>query len=156
MKRVPLVRIVLLAALNILAMACLVHDFLRSDGFHYFFHRPERLLLVAMIAIAGGLLAHAFSMLPPILRRRLHLIALASAAAFVSLAGPYVTFKISALLGQLDPTSRYMPWSILINTAWITALFGLEFYHVLTTRTRVTPASASSASTSAASSPPDT
>ena len=44
----------------IFAIADTIHSLVANDAFHYFSEQPSRLLLVAAIGIAGGLIALCF------------------------------------------------------------------------------------------------
>ena len=96
--------IVLVAAFGIFAMADLIYDFVSNDGVHYFSDQPHRLSLVALIGLAGGLLAFGFSALSPRLQREIKLVVLGSGGSLVVLAGGYLSFKLANLPKLIDPT----------------------------------------------------
>ena len=57
--------IVAVMAFAIFAVLDIIHNFVRNDPVDYFEERPRRLLIVASIAIAGGLVALVFEQLSP-------------------------------------------------------------------------------------------
>jgi hypothetical protein len=133
-----LVGIILIVAFMIIAIADSIHDFITSDGIHYFSEQPHRLLLVAVIGIAGGLVAFGFSVLSPRLQRRVKLAVLGSGASFVMLAGGYFAFQVASLPARLDPAiPRHMPWILLLCIIGIAGLLWFEFYQVMRSRDRV-------------------
>jgi hypothetical protein len=133
-----LVGIILVVAFVIFAIADIIHDFIASDGIHYFSAQPHRLLLVAVIGIAGGLVAFGFSALSPRLQRGVKLVVLGSGASFVMLAGGYLSFQVASLPKLVDPTlSRHIPWILLLCTIAVAGLLCFEFYRVLRSRDRV-------------------
>jgi len=57
--------IVLVTLVAILAIADIIHDFIANDPLHYFSEQPHQLLVVAAIAIVGGLITFFFYRLSP-------------------------------------------------------------------------------------------
>jgi hypothetical protein len=134
-KRVRQVRIILAVVLNSLAITGITRNFVSSDGFHYYSDRPNRLLLVALIAIAGGLLAFSFSTLSPKLQRRIKLVLLGSASAFVMLVGACISYQFAALPALFKPAIPwFVPWPLALGTLGIAGLLAWEFSRVLRTR----------------------
>ena len=133
MKR--LLGIIFVVAFTIFAIADIIHDFIASDGVHYFSAQPHRLLLVALIGIAGGLVAFSFSALSPHLQRRAKLVALASGGSFVMLAGGYFSYRVASLPGHIDSSLPWhMPWLLLLSIIAISGLLWFEFYQVFRSR----------------------
>jgi hypothetical protein len=90
-------------AFAIFAVAELVHDFLAGDPVEYFRREPSRLLYVAAIAIAGGLLTLSFQKLPPRAKRLARNWGL-GAAATVTTAGvgffTYILFSLASMISK--------------------------------------------------------
>ena len=81
-------RSILVLGLAILSVAAFreIYDFVvTNDGIHYFASRPQRLLNISGIALAGGVLTLLISKLSPTARRRLTLVTLASIAAIATM-----------------------------------------------------------------------
>jgi hypothetical protein len=84
--------IILLVAFAIFAVVDIIHDFRTNDPIQYFSQQPLRLLLVAAIAIAGGLAAFVFFRLSPSWQRRAKLLALGLAASFTATFTGYMLY----------------------------------------------------------------
>ena len=70
--------------------------FVTNEGIRYFASQPQRLLYVAAIAIAGGLLAVGINRIPPGRRRTLTLVALGGFASSLScMAGMFALRLLS-------------------------------------------------------------
>lgn len=134
MKR--LLGIIVVVAFGIFAVADTIHDFIANDTVHYFSEQPDRLLLVAAIAIVGGLIVFCFCLLSPRLQRRVRLLTLGSVASFVMIAGGYFALRFWRLPAQMIP--RQMSLYLLLFTVTIAAMIWFEFYQVLTTRDHMT------------------
>jgi len=129
------VAIIFVVPFNLFVIADLVHEFVASNGVHYFFDQPHRLLLVAGIGIAGGLIVFSFSALSVRLQRRAKLVALASGGSFVMLAGSYFSYQVASLPSQLGLSLPWhMPWFLLLSTIAIAGLLWFEFYKVFRNR----------------------
>jgi hypothetical protein len=129
------VAIILVVAFNLFAIADIINDFVASDGVHYFSDQPHRLLLVAVIGIAGGLVAFGFSALSAHLQRRAKLVALASGGSFVTLAGGYFSYRVASLPAQLGLSLPWhMPWLLLLSIIAIASLLWFEFFQVFRSR----------------------
>ena len=132
------VGIILVVAFDIFAVAGIIHDFISSNGFHYFSEQPHRLLFVAAIGIVGGLAAFGFSVLSPRLQRGVKLVALGSGGSFAIVAGGYFIYQVASLPKLIDTSlPRHMPWLLLVATVAIAGLCWLEFYQVWRSRDRV-------------------
>jgi hypothetical protein len=68
--------IVVIALLGLLEVLDLIHDFIANAPIHYFAQHPFSLLIVAAIAVLGGLLALGFSRLSPAWQGGIQLISL--------------------------------------------------------------------------------
>jgi len=93
-----LVGIILVAAFAIFAITDTIHDFRTNDPIHYFSQQPSRLLLVAVIAIAGGLVMFAFYRLSPSWQRRMKLLTLGLAASFLAAFTGYTLYVLARCL----------------------------------------------------------
>ena len=102
MKR--LLGIILVVAFAIFAVVDMIRGFFSSDGVHYFSEQPQRLLLIAVFGIVGGLVVFGFSVLSPRLQRVVKLAVLGLGGSFVLLAGSYLSFQVASLPAWIDPT----------------------------------------------------
>ncbi len=136
MKKIGATIVVTLFA--IFAIANIVHDFITNDPVHYFSEQPHQLLVVAAIAIGGGLIAFLFYSLSPHWQRRAKLITLGSAAGFVTLAGGYFFFWLVGLPHQYDwmfPRHwLYWVYTIPLSIITLAGLLWFEFYQVFKER----------------------
>ena len=113
-----------------------VYDFfVTNDGIGYFASHPRRLLYVAVIGIAGGLLALAFSRVSSVSRRVLRLVVLGGIGACVT---AYLAV-FSARLASLPPMeTEFAIWggvaATLGSLSIVAALVWLEFYLVWSRR----------------------
>ena len=134
------VSIILVVAFAVFAIVDCIHDFISSDGLHYFSEQPHRLLFVALIGIIGGLVTFGFLALSPGVRRVVRLFVLGSFAGFVMASGGYFTYLLFQLY-QLPPHTLAFPshvlWSIVLGTVAVAGLLWFEFYQVLMSRNRV-------------------
>ena len=97
--------IVLVALFAILELVVLVHDFITNDPVHYFAEQPGRLLLVAAIAITGGLVVFLFNCLSPGSKRSVKLFALGSVASCLTMfLGVFLLefTRLWSVIGPLD------------------------------------------------------
>ncbi len=130
MKR--LIGIILVVAFAVFAVVDTIREFIANDTIHYFSEQPHRLLLVAVIGIAGGLVTFGFSVLSPRLQRRAKLVALGSGGVFVILAGGYFAFQFVGLPPELHSAiPRHMPLILLACCVAIAGLLWFEFYQIL-------------------------
>jgi hypothetical protein len=79
MKKLGL--IILLAAFAIFAVVDSIREFRTNDPIHYFSEQPLRLLLVAAIAVTGGMVTFVFLRLSPSWQRGAKLLALGLAGS---------------------------------------------------------------------------
>src|SRR5260370_1059562 len=89
--------IVLLTLFAVFAIADIVDDFIANDPVHYFSEQPHQLLVVAAIAVVGGLVVYFFYRLSPHWQRRVRLLALGSAASFLTVGGVYCGYQLARL-----------------------------------------------------------
>ena len=130
-----LVGIILATAITTFAIADAIHGFISSDGIHYFSEQPHRLLFVAVIGIAGGVIAFGFSTLSPGLRRGVKLALLGSGATFVMLGGGYLSLLIWDMPARFDSAiPRHIPWLLALGTIGIAGILWFEFYQTLRRR----------------------
>jgi len=116
----------------IFAVADLVNDFIANDPIHYFSEQPLRFVLVAGIAIGGGLITLAFYRLSPRLQRGVKLFTLGSAAScLTAFAGCWLIFFVRWSL-QLGMAAS--PVFIIVAPLFfgvVALLLWFEFYRVL-------------------------
>ena len=130
--------VILIVTFFILAVADIIHDFVANETIRYYSEQPHQLLLVAVVGIAGGLVAFGFSVLSARLQRRVKLAVLGLGAGFVMVAGSYLSFQVSSLPKLIDPAlPRRIPWILLLGTIVIAGLLWFEFYKILKSRDRV-------------------
>ena len=91
-----------LALFAIFAVGDFVRDFIASEPIRYFAVQPLRWLLVAAIAVGGGLIWLIFSRLSPQLQRKVELCAIASAASCLTAIGVWLLYETVGLSLQLD------------------------------------------------------
>jgi hypothetical protein len=114
----------------IFAITDVVHDIIVNDPVHYFAEQPHQLLVVALIAIVGGLLTLLFYRLSPHSQRRVKLFTLGLAASFVTVCGLYFVFQFA----RLQAFSGYTLALALLCVGVVAALLWLEFYHLCRSR----------------------
>jgi hypothetical protein len=95
----------------IFAIADLVHDFITNDPIHYFSEQPHQLLVVAAIAIIGGLVALIFYRLSPHWQRRVELLTLGLAASFLAAFTGYMLYMSASFLSFIG-ISQYPAYFI--------------------------------------------
>jgi hypothetical protein len=130
--------IIAVTLLAIFAIADIVHDFITNDPVHYFSEQPRQLLVVAAIAIGGGLVTFLFCSLSPHWQRRAILITLGSAAGLVTLAAGHFCYLLAGWPHQYD---RMLPHHLLTLLCTITlgliafaGLLWFTFYQLLRRR----------------------
>jgi hypothetical protein len=89
--------IIAVIACGFFIVSDIVRDFINDDPVQYFMAKPKRLLLVAAIAIVGGLLTLIYDNLSPRSKRRVKLFALGLAAGCMTLFIGYLAFVMHAL-----------------------------------------------------------
>ena len=128
MKKLGIIIAVTLFA--ILAVADIVHDFATNDPVHYFSEQPHQLLVVAAIAIIGGLIALFFYRLSPHWQRRVKLITLGLTATFVTMCGVYFGYQFA----RLPVFGGHTLALALLCIGTIAALLWFEFYQIFRSR----------------------
>ncbi len=119
----------------IIAIVEVVHDFVVNETIHYFADEPRRLMLVASIAMSGGLAALVFERLSPYIRRRIKLYALGSALIFLIIFTGYFLFEFAGLSRQIGTSGTPRAFILVpICLAAIILVLGFEFYHVFKKR----------------------
>ena len=86
-----------LFAVSVLAIVDMVHEFFSKDAIDYFSSGPKRLLLVAVVAIGGGILAALLDRLSHPTKRAGRLIAWGTAAAYATCFSGYSFYESFAL-----------------------------------------------------------
>ncbi len=128
----------LVAGIPILPFAYLIHNFVASDGLHYFSDQPHRLLLIAIISITGGLALFGFSALSRRFQRMIKLALFGFGAAFVTLAGIHFSLQFYKLTAAIDlPIFWRIPWVLVLGTMAIAGPLWFGFYQTLRNRGRV-------------------
>jgi H+/Cl- antiporter ClcA len=129
MKKVGI--IILFVAFAIFAVVDTIHDFRTNDPIQYFSQQPLRLLLVAAIAIAGGLLAYVFFRLSPFWQRRMKLLALGLAASFLVAFTGYMFYVLARCLSFFGIANSPLYFIIMpVCFGIIDTLLWYEFYRV--------------------------
>lgn len=85
------------AAFGIFAVLDVMHDFVDSNPIGYFSRDPSRLLYVAGIAVAGGLLTLGYYKLSLRTQRRVRMLSLGMAACAATAAFGYFVFAFFSL-----------------------------------------------------------
>jgi hypothetical protein len=128
---------ILLAAFFIFALAKGINDFIADGGIHYFSQQPHRFLFVAVIAIAGGLIAFGFSALWRRLQREIKLAVLAAGGSFFTAVGAYVSIQFVIWQARVDPAGpRQIPWVLVLPALVVASLLWIGFCLVLKSRNR--------------------
>jgi len=117
--------------LAIVAVVDLVYDFIANDTTHYFTAQPQRLLLVAVIAIIGGLATVLFDRLTPRSKRCAELLTLGLiGTALIWFAGwflfVFARFPADVLDSELGRTLK----GVLVCLTGAIALLCLAFHQV--------------------------
>lgn len=100
-----------------------------SDAIPYFSSKPQRLLYVAGLAVAGGLAALAFARLSCRAKRRICLVGWGAAASAMTLCIGYLLFRLASLFSSVVESGA-TGWVFLglLLFAAIAAYFWFEFY----------------------------
>jgi len=128
MKKLSVIIAVTLFA--VFAIADLVHDFMTNDPVHYFSEQPHQLLVVAVVAVVGGLVAFLFYRLSPHCQRRVKLVTMGSAASFVTVCGVYFGYQFL----HLSVFGGYTLALAFLCVGTIAALLWFEFYQICRSR----------------------
>ena len=114
-----------------------VREFFANDTVQYFSSEPHRLLYVAVIAIAGGVVAVVFNRLPRPAQCQLKLFAWGAAATTLTAFISYMVFSLVPL-STLIIESADSAWVVLVPLLLsVTAAFlWFEFYRAWNTRKR--------------------
>ena len=128
MRKVGVIVVVTLFA--IFSIADIVRDFIANDPVHYFSEQPSQLLVVAAIAIVGGLVVLFFYRLSPHWQRRVKLFTLGSAASFVTVCGVYFGYEFA----RLSFFSGYTLTLAFLGIGAIASLLWFEFYQIFRSR----------------------
>jgi hypothetical protein len=123
--------IILFVAFAIFAVVDTIHDFRTNDPIHYFSEQPLRLLLVAAIAITGGLVTFVFFRLSPSWQRRAKLLALGLAASFLAAFTGYMLFVLARCLSFFGIANSPLYFILMpVYFGIIDALLWYIFYRV--------------------------
>jgi hypothetical protein len=124
MKKVAF--IIAVALFAVFAIADIVHDFATNDPVHYFAEQTHQLIVVAAVAIVGGLIAFVFYWLSPHCQRRVKLITVGSAASFVTVCGVYFGYQFL----RLSVFGGYTLGLAFLCIGTIAGLLWFEFYQI--------------------------
>ena len=119
----------------------MVREFFANDTIQYFSSEPHRLIYVALIGLAGGLVALAFDSLSPHIspqiQRRVRLFAWGAAASTLTTSVAYIIFCLAPLSSFLIESGN-TPWLllalVLLLLSGIASYLWFEFYRAWTTR----------------------
>jgi hypothetical protein len=106
-----------------------VREFFANETIQYFASEPHRLLYVAAIAVAGGIVALGFSRLSPHTQRRVWDFAWGAAASILTAFVGYFTFRLASLSSLVVESggSTWVVLGLLLFVA-IAAYLWFEFY----------------------------
>lgn len=132
--------LIVVALVVICALLNLIHEFYANDTLHYFSSEPLRLLYVAGIAIAGGLVALVFSRFSRQAQRRVRLFGWGAAASFLTAFCGYSLYQSVSLSAMIVANSG-AGWLLLVPLlfASIAAYLWLEFCRAWKTRVADSP-----------------
>jgi hypothetical protein len=107
------VTIIIVALVVICALADLIHEFYANDTLNYFASEPRRLLYVAGIAVAGGLLALASPRLSRQAQRSFRLFGWGAAASLLTAFCGYAIYQ-SVSLSPVIVANSGAGWLLLV------------------------------------------
>jgi hypothetical protein len=112
-----------------------VKEFIENDPIGYFFSRPSRLLLVAAIAIGGGLIAYAFSRLPSRAKYLVEFSGWTLAASAMTIFCACFGFEATGLFGFISngpaaPNLRSMQWNLFSALCFFCVSAGFLWFQV--------------------------
>ncbi len=107
------VTIIVVALVVICALAELIHEFYANDTLDYFASEPRRLLYVAGIAVAGGLLLLAFGRLSGPAQRSFRLFGWGTAASLLTAFCGYAIYR-SVSLSPVIVANSGVGWLLLV------------------------------------------
>jgi hypothetical protein len=110
----------------------MVREFFANETIHYFSSQPQRLLYVAVIAIAGGLVALGYDRLSPRARRQVRVFAWGTAASALTTVAGYFAFRFISLSSFIAESGDF-DWVVIapMSLAVIAAYLWFEFYRAL-------------------------
>ena len=124
----------------ICALADLIREFYANDTLNYFSSEPRRLLYVAGIAVAGGLLALVFCRLSRQAQRRVRLFGWGAAASLLTTFCGYSLYQ-SVSLSPVIVANSGADWLLLVPLmlAAMAAYLWFEFYRAWKARVTDSP-----------------
>ncbi len=134
------VTIIVVALVVICALADLIREFYANDTINYFSSEPRRLLYVSGIAVAGGLLALAFSRLSGPAQRSVRLFGWGAAASLLTAFCGYAVYQSVSLLPVIVANSG-TGWLLLVPLLLATTATYLWFEFYRTWKARVADSS---------------
>ncbi|HET7626248.1 MAG TPA: hypothetical protein VFM25_13375 [Verrucomicrobiae bacterium] len=142
-----LVAIIALAWFAIFAVWDTIHDFTANDTIHYFAKQPDRLILVAVIGIVGGLCAFVFDRLSPRGKRNARLIALgivASSMMVLAVLMGYVAISMFKMARGLPVEIIPKQWFLFfiletVGLGAVAVFLWFCFYRILKNKTMDSP-----------------
>jgi uncharacterized integral membrane protein len=126
--------IIVAVATALILAVLLVHDFITSDPIHYFGEQPRQIILVAVIALVGGLVALAYYRLPSQWRDRVNICALALEAACLTAVTGFAVYYIIRWSSHSDSSATLFAWVVLLFSGSIAGLLWFRFWHRLRKR----------------------
>ena len=123
--------IIPVALFAIFTIADIVHDFITNDPVHYFSEQPHQLLVVAAIAIGGGLITLIFYRLSPHWRHKAKLITLGFTASLFTFGGCCFSFLLAEFPYSFDwAISRHLLYLLLTIALGMVAVAGLLWFEL--------------------------
>lgn len=119
------------------AIVATPHDFKANDTIGYFSHKPQRLLYVLGIALAGGLAFYVYDWFSPGKKRKLALVGLGATATLLTAFTAQCAYAFIIYFSLLFPSSALVVLvfaALVLFFASLAALLWLEFFQVLKTR----------------------
>jgi hypothetical protein len=102
-----------------------VRDFNGNDTIHYFAKQPSRLLLIASIGIAGGIIAVILEKLRP----RVTYCVWGLALSILTMSGIYMSYEFISVARQFGPLNSWQIVTLLpLSLGIMICLLWLEFY----------------------------
>jgi hypothetical protein len=122
---------------SVLVVVDMVHEFISNDAIDYFSSRPKRLLLVAAVAIGGGVLAEVLDRLSHRAKRAVRLAGWGAAATFVTCFSVYCVYESFAVSPMVSAAAGQWPFLLLLMFASFAAYLWFEFYRAWKNQIRV-------------------
>ena len=130
--------IIAAALVGVWLVVSTIREFFANETIQYFSAAPYRLLYVAAIAVAGGVVALVFDRLSPRTRRNVKLFSWGGAASILTVFWCHMLYQ-TASLSELIVRNAGVGWMIvvLLLSAALAAYLWFEFFR--TWKTRISP-----------------